>query len=233
MGMGLPDGRVRRIRIEFPLPSVPGGGAAECELLLTDVTREYEARDSRRQTIRRLCRLATLDALTGLCNRRGLRDAMRRAWSLAQRRGAQTGIVMLDIDGFKAVNDESGHAAGDDVLRAAAERVRSALRVEDVVCRYGGDELVVLLPLADRAGTQAVAERLLQAFRSRDFEAGGRRLAVRVSIGAACGSVREYPGPEALLHEADRVLGQAKREGRDRMCIGGVSMPAGVAGRGM
>ena len=169
-----------------------------------------------RESENNLRRMAHLDALTGLFNRRGLEQELRRAWALAGREKASVGLLVVDVDRFKMLNDIHGHPVGDQVLRECAELLKEGLRVSDVLCRYGGDEMIVVLPLADPAETQAVAGRILQSVRDRIFCAGRQDLRITISVGSACGRPEPGSTPDELLIEADQALYRAKQGGRNR-----------------
>ena len=159
-----------------------------------------------------LRRMATLDSLTGLLNRRGFEEELRKVASLAERRKAPVGVLIVDLDHFKTINDLHGHPAGDQVLRDCAALLREKLRTSDVLCRYGGDELVAALPLAGAEETQAAGERMLQSVRNHGFQAGSGTVRVTISIGAAC----SRDGPDLLLSRADQALYRAKQAGRNQ-----------------
>jgi diguanylate cyclase (GGDEF)-like protein len=178
------------------------------------------ARDigERLATERRLAHEATHDSLTGLPNRRFLRDTLAEALRAHDHHQSCFGVFYIDLDGFKAVNDAQGHDAGDRLLVQTAERLRCVLRPGDFVARIGGDEFVVL---AYRVRTDIEAlelgSRLTSALRS-SVDVGAFAREVSASIGVAL-----YPGhgqtaDELLLH-ADRGLYAAKRAGRDRVVI--------------
>ncbi|GAA3341722.1 hypothetical protein GCM10020358_34170 [Amorphoplanes nipponensis] len=157
-------------------------------------------------------RLAVTDGLTGLYNRRYLMTQVERLGAAAG--GAPVSLMVVDLDHFKLVNDTFGHLAGDAVLAAAATRIASAARADDVVARYGGEEFVVLLAGADAPEARSVAERVRRHLRETPIVAGGAAISVTASIGVASapdGSVRQ------LLEAADRALYRAKAEGRDRV----------------
>ncbi len=154
------------------------------------------------------------DSLTGLCNRTLFEYQLGSAISVARRSGTQVGVMFLDVDRFKGVNDSLGHAVGNELLKAVAQRVESCVRDHDLVARMGGDEFTVLLPdLASREAGVEIAERVLEAF-SRPFRAGGRQLAVTTSVGVAL-----FPGDgddaESLLKNADTAMYRAKAAGRN------------------
>lgn len=158
----------------------------------------------------RLHRLAHIDSLTGLANRILFDDRFSIAIAAARRYGHRVGILYLDLDGFKAVNDELGHEAGDSVLKEVALRLQEHTRDMDTVARVGGDELVVLITnLRDAADARAVADKLQDAL-NQPFELRGRPYPLRASLGIAIfPDDGEQPGQ--LLKHADAVMYEAKR----------------------
>jgi diguanylate cyclase (GGDEF)-like protein len=168
---------------------------------------------------RRLAEVARLDGLTGLLNRAAFDTEFRRVWDQAARDRGRVTVLMLDIDHFKAFNDRYGHQAGDDTLRAVGRVLRGvARRPLDIAARYGGEELVAVLPGADREHADHVARALVEAVSGLGVahEASPTRGCVTASVGAACvEAVRELSN-EAALRLADRALYQAKDAGRDR-----------------
>lgn len=165
-------------------------------------------------------RLAVTDGLTGLRNRRFAEEVLRIEVERALRSGTTFGLLVVDVDHFKRVNDEHGHPAGDRVLRGLAARLIMAARGSDVVARYGGEEFVVLLPGADPEVTAAVAERCRATIsRSAFVLANGVRLFATVSVGAAC--VPEHARSlDELVRVADKALYTAKELGRDQVQLG-------------
>jgi two-component system, cell cycle response regulator len=161
-----------------------------------------------------LDQVSRTDALTGLHNRRHLEERLAEQVSLLKRHGGDLGVVLLDVDRFKRINDEHGHAAGDAVLRILAGRVRESLRAEDVPGRWGGEEFLVLLPATGIDGTASVAERVRQSVARDPFQLSGIELAVTVSVGAAAGV---DDGWEGLVRRADACLYAAKEGGRNRV----------------
>jgi diguanylate cyclase (GGDEF)-like protein/PAS domain S-box-containing protein len=159
------------------------------------------------------------DPLTGLYNRRYLEETMEREIRRAVRAEQGLGVLMLDLDYFKKFNDTHGHDAGDTVLRETASFLLKSVRAEDIVCRFGGEEFVVILPVADLKTTQARAERIRTRLRELTVMHDGQSLeAVTVSVGVA-----ELPQHGTSHHEllaaADAALYRAKREGRDRVAV--------------
>ncbi|HET7891434.1 MAG TPA: GGDEF domain-containing protein [Candidatus Sulfotelmatobacter sp.] len=159
------------------------------------------------------------DPLTGLYNRRYLQETMERETRRAVRAAQGLGVLMLDLDHFKRFNDTYGHDAGDAVLRETASFLLKSVRAEDIVCRFGGEEFVVILPAADLKVTQARAERIRARLREATLMHQGRSLGmITVSVGVA-----ELPehgaSTKELLEAADAALYRAKREGRDRVAV--------------
>ena len=137
------------------------------------------------RTVAQARQFACHDELTGLPNRRVLLDRYNQAVALAQRQGRRVGLLFLDLNEFKKVNDVHGHAAGDGILRQVAERLRACIRTSDTACRYGGDEFVVLLPeLAGRESALAAA-RKIRARLAVPCIVGGVEITVTASIGVA------------------------------------------------
>jgi diguanylate cyclase (GGDEF)-like protein len=175
------------------------------------VTARYDALV---ETNRRLAEQAMTDELTGLANRRHGESQLEREIALAVRKGHDLGLVRVDIDHFKTINDEHGHHAGDRVLTEVARRLAGAVRGGDLLARWGGDEFVAILPATDRAGVLRAAERLRAAV--DDSAVGVEEVAtpVTVSVGWA-----HWMGDTAgdLLARADRALYMAKDAGRNRV----------------
>lgn len=162
-------------------------------------------------------RLATIDPLTGAYNRSTFHEIAERELSRARRAGQPLSILMLDIDHFRAINEQHGHRVGDEVLRKFADVVRSAMRKEDMLVRYGGEEFLVMLSAVPGPGAVVVAGRIRRYVAGEPIEAAGHKFQVTVSVGVAA---RLDEGPEsidALLDRADAALALAKERGRDRV----------------
>lgn len=162
-----------------------------------------------------LHRAATTDALTGLPNRRTIDERAAILLGLAQAGHQPFAVAVIDIDHFKAINDQHGHDAGDTVLQQVAALLRAQCRGEQVVGRQGGEEFVALLPEADRDGAAAVAERIRAAVAATPVAVGAAtRLSLTVSIGVA---TAQHPGTnfDAILKQADIALYDAKASGRN------------------
>lgn len=157
---------------------------------------------------------ALRDGLTGLYNRRFLEDMLDRLTQDAARRGVPMSALMIDLDHFKRLNDQYGHSAGDAVLREVARIVMAALRVTDVACRYGGEELLLLLPDCPLDDAVAIAERLREQIEALSNVAIAQ--AVSASFGVAC-TPDTTAQPRDLVAVADAALYQAKQNGRNRV----------------
>jgi len=164
--------------------------------------------------------LAIRDPLTGLFNRRNMDETLVREIDRAKRKSLPVSVVMIDLDHFKRLNDTHGHAAGDAVLRRFAERLRASVRREDVVCRYGGEEFVVILPEVPHEKARERAEQWRAQVEEMTVEIGDQTLR---SLSASLG-VASFPAHGAaaadLLKAADAALYRAKAEGRNRVVVG-------------
>ncbi|MBL8381426.1 MAG: diguanylate cyclase [Burkholderiales bacterium] len=159
------------------------------------------------------------DPLTGLHNRRYLEESLSRELARSARDGQPLAVFMLDVDHFKRYNDAHGHDAGDAALRELGRELRKCARGSDIVCRYGGEEFVVVLVDADGAAAGAWSERLMQNVRALEVRLGNRVLPpITVSMGLAL-FPQHADDPAALLHAADEALYEAKRDGRDRLRV--------------
>jgi diguanylate cyclase (GGDEF)-like protein len=175
--------------------------------------------DDRERAIRaarQAIRLALYDVLTGLPNRKLITDRLQQAVARAKRNNSRVALMFIDLDKFKPVNDNYGHAVGDLLLQQVAKRLQACVRKSDTVSRLGGDEFVVLLPQADdRKGVTVVAEKILDAL-SRPFELIGESFRISSSIGIAI-----YPDDaedeKALLRNADSAMYHAKKSGRNNL----------------
>ena len=178
-----------------------------------------------------LHRLAVTDGLTGLFNRRYLMSRANEEFAklIRQNKGHRNengepdtvGVIMLDIDHFKQVNDKSGHCAGDEVLKQVSARLRETVRAYDIVGRYGGEEFLLILPLTDLKGAMSLAERIMTIIRDQPCRTGDESLSVTVSIGVTCSDGRGESVDRAIKR-ADMALYQAKQNGRNRIAFEGL-----------
>lgn len=188
---------------------------AERELLATLAPVAAAARESASRT-QAAVDASLVDPLTGVGNRRQL-DA-HLATVLREPPGGQTALCMVDLDHFKTVNDTHGHPAGDALLRQVCARIRETVRPTDGVYRYGGEEFCLLLPATSLAEAQETAERVRAAIAAQSYDVGGGQLlTATASLGVA---VTTDADVAALLHAADAALYEAKRSGRNRVCVG-------------
>jgi diguanylate cyclase (GGDEF)-like protein len=166
---------------------------------------------------------AITDVLTGVYNRRGLFQVGDFEFVRARRTSRPFSMMMFDIDHFKKINDQYGHAAGDQVLRGLAERCRSKSRSVDMVCRYGGEEFVIFLPETNIEATRMIAERLRQTVMDTPFPTDAGELHVTISIGIA--QANERDALKTLIERADQALYTAKRTGRNRVVMNSGTQP--------
>jgi diguanylate cyclase (GGDEF)-like protein len=171
------------------------------------------ARETRRQQ-------ATHDVLTGAFNRRTVLEGLQRELSRVQREGTSVGVILVDLDHFKLINDTHGHSMGDKVLREAVHRLQQELRSHDLLGRYGGEELLIVLPGCSIAETVVVAERLRQRLAREPIKLPDGQIFVTGSFGVAT-STADGENSEALIQTADASLYRAKHEGRNRVVCEG------------
>lgn len=163
---------------------------------------------------------ANRDPLTGLYNRRYLDATLGRDLALARRSGKPLSLLLLDIDHFKQINDTHGHPAGDEVLRHSAALLLGLSRSSDLVCRYGGEEFLLLLPDTGPDGAREQAEKIRLALQASAVACGSQSIEVRASVGVATLG-QDCDSPEALIERADAALYTAKRTGRNRVVVHG------------
>lgn len=168
-----------------------------------------------RAALSREQRKAMLDPLTQLWNRAGLNHFLPRQQEQADDLGLQLGVLFCDLDYFKKVNDNHGHATGDQVLWEAARRISAAVRPQDVVTRSGGEEFVVLLQVHDQHELLQIAERVRGALNKQPVAIDELQLNLTISVGAALRGPQE--APTATMNRADQALYQAKGNGRNRV----------------
>ena len=157
------------------------------------------------------------DPLTGLYNRRFLMDRLLQEMQRSDRHGEPLAFAMIDLDGFKTINDLYGHVLGDKVLRAVGNAISRSIRVSDIAARYGGDEFAVILPQTPPEGAMRVCERLLRAISEGGFQDdSGKVCRVTASLGLAYYPADDVETPEDLVHSADGALYGAKRSGKNR-----------------
>lgn len=166
---------------------------------------------------RQIASVALTDSLTRLPNRRHLLERFKQDWAAAARLRRDFSVIFVDIDHFKKVNDVRGHDAGDIVLERVARVLRRAVRTEDTVGRFGGEEFVVLCPGCALADAKRIADRIRGNIESEEFAIGGERWHVTASFGVAATQADAPTGWENLLRSADLALYKAKHQGRNRV----------------
>ncbi len=161
---------------------------------------------------------AITDSLTGLFNRRAFFAHIQQEILRSKRKECPLGLIMLDIDNFKTINDTYGHISGDHILREAARRIKDSIREYDIAGRYGGEEFLVQAPDCDESCTRTIAERIRIHFQEQPFVTANNSIPITISAGymAAQGKIFDLPF-DKLLHHIDRALYQAKRKGRNRV----------------
>jgi len=185
--------------------------------LLTVIRFEVSTR-SQAKLRHALYETSTRDALTGVHNRKYFDERLRAELSYALRHKKELSVMLLDIDFFKRVNDQFGHAAGDEVLRRLAKNVDMMIRAEDVFARYGGEEFVMLARGIPASGAMRFAERIRESAEQLKVMFEGQAIPITVSLGVAMLSCVEHTRNAAgLLAKADERLYQAKHDGRNRV----------------
>lgn len=162
-------------------------------------------------------RLAAIDMLTGLRNRRSFQHQMAVEVARSHRYGCALGLLLLDVDHFKQINDTHGHAGGDRVLSLLGALLREQLRTPDIPARWGGEEFVIALPNTDLAGSEVVAERLRVAVAKAGIEHAGKSIPVTISVGVSVAHKGETL--ESLTERTDQAMYAAKLKGRNCVVV--------------
>lgn len=180
--------------------------------------------------VQQLEAMARTDGLTGLSNRRWLNEVLQRAWNEATRSDRPLAFMMIDLDGFKVLNDQCGHQRGDELLKLAAKVVATNCRQVDVPARYGGDEFCVLMPQTEAHEAVRVAERIRREFSHALRDVPEEEPKVSMSIGVAHIDLSKPINAEQLVHHADQAMYAAKNAGKQRVMVrdgSGVYCPIG------
>jgi diguanylate cyclase (GGDEF)-like protein/PAS domain S-box-containing protein len=207
------------------------GGIGTVVIMVQDITERKRSEAALKRAFDDLQQQAITDPLTGLYNRRFLYEVLPRELTRAGRNKTAVAVMMMDIDHFKRVNDTYGHETGDLVLKEIARTIEATLRATDICCRYGGEEISVVLPEAPVDGARMRAEMLRASIEKLEVEGPGQeRIRVTISIGVAV-----YPGhganADALLRAADEALYEAKGAGRNRVVVARTSHTASIQDR--
>ncbi|GAB6158350.1 diguanylate cyclase [Desulfotomaculum varum] len=168
------------------------------------------------RAVRILSKPMYLDELTRLYNRQYMKARLEEEVNRAKRYGRPLSVLMLDLDFFKNINDCYGHQAGDLVLRNISQLLLLNLREEDIACRYGGEEMVIILPETDLPEAAVVAERLRQSIERMEFILPGKEKPVQITVSIGVAQMNREDTPDMLLQRADEGLYLAKRRGRNR-----------------
>jgi diguanylate cyclase (GGDEF)-like protein len=183
---------------------------------LNNLTRELNARNRElKRANEKILELTRIDPLTGLANRRFFSERIQEMISLANRRSQPLSLIMTDIDHFKKVNDTWGHDAGDRVLKAYAGLMKTRTRSEDLVARFGGEEFIILMPLADVREAFAYAERIRCDLAEQDLLETGHPVTASFGVAGLCSG----DTCEMLIKRADTALYEAKASGRNRTVL--------------
>lgn len=207
----LQDGSIRPVELNSMRVRVSG------QDFLVAVARNIS---ERRALEEHLLRLSLNDSLTGIANRRAFEARFAEEWHRAGRSGAPLALLLLDVDHFKAYNDNLGHPAGDECLRQVATRLQGSMRrPEDLLARYGGEEFAVLLPATDSAGAMIFAHHLLNVLHRAALPHPASPVSQHVTLSIGVASTKQFAdrAPAALVAAADAALYAAKAGGRDRI----------------
>lgn len=210
--IGFKDGRVVTDATVMIEGGVDGGGLGRVWI--------YEDVTEARRNAQRLVQLAERDPLTDLYNRRRFHEDLERLLADATRRGYEIGLIMFDLDGFKPINDEFGHQAGDEVLVTMAREVGGIIRRNETFFRLGGDEFAVLVADARETGLRELARRIVEGVAGLVFEFEGKRVGLTASLGIAL-FPRHAEDGERLVAAADQAMYFSKSSGRNRWSIAG------------
>jgi diguanylate cyclase (GGDEF)-like protein/PAS domain S-box-containing protein len=184
-----------------------------------DVTNRQREEAEKRDLIAKLNHLSTTDALTGLYNRRALNDILKHEIERANRYEIDLSLILIDVDNFKHINDSFGHTVGDRALKLIADALVRSLRKTDIPGRYGGDELMVILPETSLEGASSLAEKIRRTIEEIPLDLPGeKRIALAVSVGVA-GCCTPLDNIDSFVALADKALYDSKLAGRNKVTV--------------
>ncbi|AXS41835.1 GGDEF domain-containing protein [Breoghania sp. L-A4] len=195
-------------RLSLDLSSLPAEAREYVESLQDEIARLNDKLVEQKAQIRDLRREAIRDSLTGLLNRRGFQRVVERTLDFVRRYDSSVGLIFIDMNAFKTINDTYGHACGDQMLRHAAGVIRATLRSSDVVGRIGGDEFVALLWKADEASTRDTATRVVEALARAPMTFEGMEISASASVGVT--RLLDGDDVDSVLDRADKDMYRAK-----------------------
>ena len=211
----------RLVDVEFVSNVYLVGKEKVIQCNIRDITERKQAQDALLKSQALLREQSVRDHLTGLFNRRYMEETLERELLRAARKQLSLGIIMLDLDNLKQFNDTWGHAAGDEILGAVGSLLLRQVRGEDIACRYGGDEFILILPDASQKVTRERAELICEQAKQFHLQFDGQCLAaVTLSLGIAVFPEHGVTST-GILRAVDAALYRAKREGRDRVVVAG------------
>jgi len=211
----------RLVDVEFVSNVYLVGGEKVIQCNIRDITERIQAQEALLKSQALLREQSVRDHLTGLFNRRYMEETLERELLRATRKQLSLGIIMLDVDEFKHFNDTYGHAAGDAILRELGNLLLKHVRREDIPCRYGGDEFIIVLPDASQVVTSERAEHICKNAKQSHVQFEGQILeAVTLSLGVAV-FPKDGSTSAAVLKAADDALYRAKHDGRGRVVVAG------------
>ncbi len=212
------------MHVEFVSNVYMVGNEKVIQCNIRDITERKQAQDELRKSEALLRELAIRDYLTGLFNRRYMEETLERELLRAARNQMSLGIIMLDVDVFKQFNDLYGHAVGDSILCELGTLLLAHVRGEDIACRYGGDEFILVLPGSPRSVARERAELICKLTKEIRPSFEGKTLdAITLSLGVA-GFPENGSSSAAILRAADKALYSAKHQGRGRVAVAGQEM---------
>jgi len=207
------------VDVEFVSNVYLVGGEKVIQCNIRDISQRKQAQDALLKSQALLREQSVRDHLTGLFNRRYMEETLERELSRATRKQLSLGIIMLDVDNLKLLNDTWGHAAGDEILRELGSLLLRQIRAEDIACRYGGDEFILVLPDASCEVTRERAELICEYAKQFHLQFEGQNLAaVTLSLGVAVFPEHGVTST-GILRAVDAALYRAKHEGRGRVVV--------------